>query len=145
MRGLADPFLILEGNNLLSPYLLARLYDACVAARLRSDQMEIFDLGTDPQDDLPRWYAIDVDEFERWLANHWCADSAQEPLAYPDAVSFLGNGPQRKGPRWYSADGLILGYLAQTNGSYIIPASETLPGFGNLAGVESGRGAAVAS
>ena len=141
----AEPFLILKGDYLLSAYLLARLYDACIAARLRSDRIEIFDLGADPQDQAPRWYAIDVDAFDSWLACHWLPDAPAEPLAYPDAVSFLGNGPQARGPRWYSVDDVILGYLPQSQGAYSIPAGSALPGFADLAGVSSGRGAEIPS
>lgn len=124
---------------MLSAYLLARLYDACIAARLRNDRIEIFDLGADPDGQTPRWYAVDIDAFERWLADHWRPDAPAEPLAYPDAVSFLGNGPQARGPRWYSVDDVIFGYLPQSQGAYSISAGSALPGFADLAGVSTGR------
>jgi hypothetical protein len=123
---------------LLSAYLLARLFDGCVAARLRGDRIEIFDLGGPDRGHEPRWYAVDIETFEDWLALHWLPESPPEPFAYPDAVSFLGNGPNMKGPRWYSADGTILGFVSQSPGAYCVPAASELPGFADRTGASSG-------
>jgi hypothetical protein len=64
-----------------------------------------------------------------WLARHWRADGPPEPAVYPDAVSFLGQQRNTKGPRWYAAEGMILGYLPGTGGGcYVVPSASVLPG-----------------
>lgn len=123
---------------MLSPSLLARLFDGCIAARLRGDRTELFDLGGAAHGHALRWCAIDVDAFDGWLAHFWLAEGPPEPLAYPDAVSFLGTGPLARGPRWYSVDDTILGYVPHSPGAYRIPAASALPGLPDLAGFSTG-------
>lgn len=93
---------------MLSPRVLAQVYDPCMAAQ---------------------WRGVNVDVFAAWLAAQWLPDGPPEPLTHPDAVSFLGSDPQARGPRWYAADSWILGYLPDTaSGWYRVPMGTVVPG-----------------
>jgi hypothetical protein len=118
-----------EGFRVLTPDILAVISDRCVAARLRGDRTVSIDLF-DPEMDAQPWsWHIDVSLMCDWIARHWRPEGPAEPSAYPDAVSFLGQQRDSAGPRWYAAEGMILGYIPGTvHGCYAISAWSALPG-----------------
>lgn len=106
---------------MLTPHILATLFDRCVAAQLRE--------RCDDEVAGARRVLIDSAIFMDWLAKHWWADGPPEPATYPDAVSFFGTQSLARGPRWYAADDVILGYLPDTpGGCYQVPVHALMPG-----------------
>lgn len=88
-----------------SPHDLALAYDRHVAALWREES------------ETARVFAT-------WLAAFWVEGGPPEPVAYPDAVSFLGAAG--RGIRWYRLDTDIIGYLPGCpNGCYRVPATVT--------------------
>jgi len=106
----------------LTPHILATLFDRCVAAQLRGhldDKAAVFAHG----------FPIDNGLVTDWLARHWQSDGPPEPATYPDAVSFLGAQSMARGPRWYAVDDVILGFLPNSpRGCYRFSVNELLPG-----------------
>ena len=114
---------------MLTPQLIARLFDRSVAARLRGgcvDEIELKGFLDTPGISFSEVYAR---AYTDWLAGYWLPDGPPEPAGYPDAVSFLGAKPLERGPRWYVVESAILGYLPNSrSGCYRIPVSASLPG-----------------
>ena len=112
---------------MLTPHMIARIFDRSVAARLRGG-VETFE----PKGFLhPSGISVSglhAEMFTDWLAGYWTPGRPTEPLRYPDAVSFLGTNSMERGPRWYAEGCAILGFLPNSHsGCYRIPTTATLP------------------
>ena len=107
---------------MLTPQDLALAYDRHVAAFCRED--------------------VDAAmAFATWLAAFSVDGGPPEPVAYPDAISFLGGAG--RGVRWYSVDTNIVGYLPDgPRGCYRVPASAVPPAVRSSA---SPRGISIGS
>ena len=107
---------------MLTPHLLATLFDRCIAAQLHRNLDEKAAVRA-------HCFSVDSGLFTDWLARHWQHDGPPEPAAYPDAVSFFGAQSMARGPRWYAVDDVILGFLPDSQrGCYRVPMHELLPG-----------------
>ena len=72
---------------MLTPHLIARIFDRSVAARLRSSVDAVEPKGLLHSSGI-NVSGLHAKIFTDWLAGYWLPDGPTEPLRYPDAVSF---------------------------------------------------------
>ena len=113
---------------MLTPHMIARIFDRSVAARLRGGVDTVEPKGLLHTSGISV-SGLPAEMFTGWLAGYWTPDGPTEPLRHPDAVSFLGTNSMERGPRWYAEERAILGFLPNSrSGCYRIPTTATLPG-----------------
>ena len=92
---------------MLTPHLIARIFDRSVAARLRSSVDAVEPKGLLHSSGI-NVSGLHAKIFTDWLAGYWLPDGPTEPLRYPDAVSFwapiqwsaVHAGTQRNASSW---------------------------------------------